>query len=75
MITVVFTMVYLAVSLLLPTSRRSVKPSRKAHTPRHRVPPTVEEQFTQLFIEEWLKGQEEWIKYAWIVPDFPTVSW
>jgi hypothetical protein len=75
MITVIFTMAYLAVSLLFPTGRPTEKTSREPHTPGHAGGRRLEEQFTELFIEQWLKGQEQWVRYAWIEPTAETVSW
>lgn len=75
MITIAFTMAYLVVSLLFPAGRSGKKPTQESHTPSHARTGGLEEQFTELFIAQWLKGEEWWVRYAWIQPTEMTVSW
>jgi hypothetical protein len=75
MLTIFFTAVYLGVSLLFPAGKPMTKPVRKEPAPRHKAPASLEQQYTDLFIEAWMKGEEHWIRYAWIEPTEMTWNW
>ncbi len=68
-------LIYWAVSMLMPAGRPASKPSKEPHTPQHVREQTYEEQVFEMIREAWLKGEEQWIVYALVVTDIPTVSW
>lgn len=73
---IVATMVYLAVAFFT-TDRKYGDVYRKPieHQPKHAAEPTYEQQAFQLLIDSWLKGEEQWVKYA-LVETWPmTQSW
>lgn len=76
LLTIAFTLAYLVVSLLCPFEKHSRKPAPcKVHTACHAGPASLEESWTALFIEAWLVGGEQWIRYAWVETWPETVSW
>lgn len=74
-ITIICVLAYLGVSLLCPTGTASKPRSREAHTPRHAPDQTLEQAWTEYFMEAWMKNQERWIRYAWVETWPETVSW
>lgn len=74
-ITIICTLVYLGVSLLCPTSTATQPRPREAHTPRPKQVPTLEEEFTEYFMELWLVREERWLRYALLRESPQTVSW
>ena len=74
MITIIFTTVFLGVSLLRPARRPRSDAPVERRVAAHRGRRAEEEAMFEAYLEAWVKGEEQWLKYAWIVPDFPTVS-
>lgn len=78
-ITLICTIAYLGVSFLRPSRAKKSKPE-ESHTARHAGPAELEseEQWFELLIVSWLKGQERWVKHAmvdWDSPKTSPVSW
>lgn len=81
-ITLACVMVYVGVGLLCPTvSATQVAllyptiPVTEVYVGRHGGGMTVEEYWMKAFIEAWSKGEERWLRYAWIETWPETVSW
>lgn len=75
MITILFTGAYLLVSLLCPRGVPTHSVDKAEPVGRHAVEPSLEQEWFELFIDAWIKGEEQWVKYAWIQPWEDTVSW
>lgn len=77
--TVAFTILICAVwaivmLLCLPRLGDDIQP-KKRYQGQHTNSRTVEQDMFEIFIDAWLKGEEHWLKYAWIEPWSDTVSW
>lgn len=76
-ITALCILAYTAVILLCPTVPVTLGHGVAGgeYVGRHKVVGSVEEELTEMFIEAWLKGEERWLRYAWIEEWPETVSW